>query len=48
MITFSSIIAREFAAHAKFPITGEVAVTFPEDEVIHVDIDGLTFIMTCG
>ena len=48
MTTFSSIIAREFAAHAMFPIIGEVAVSFPEDEVIQVDIDGLSFHMTCG
>jgi hypothetical protein len=46
--TFASIIAREFSAHATFPIIGEVIVTFPEDEVIQVDVDGLNFIMTCG
>jgi hypothetical protein len=39
MPPFSSIIAREFAAHAKFPITGEASVTFPEDEIIRIDVD---------
>jgi hypothetical protein len=48
MTTFAQIIAREFRAHATFPIIGDVVVTFPEDEVIHVDVDGLTFVMTCG
>ena len=48
MATFSSIIAREFAAHAPLPIIGEVIVTFPDDEMIRVDVDGLIFVMTCG
>jgi hypothetical protein len=45
---FASIIAREFRANATFPIIGEVVVTFPKGEVILVDVDGLTFVMTCG
>jgi hypothetical protein len=46
--TFASIIAREFSDHATFAIVGDVIVSFPEDEVIQIDVDGLTFIMTCG
>jgi hypothetical protein len=48
MTAFSSIVAREFAVHARFPIVGEVVVSFPEDEVIQVDVDGLIFRMICG
>jgi hypothetical protein len=48
MITFADIIAREFRAHATFPITGAVVVTFPEDEVICVDVNAMTFFMICG
>jgi hypothetical protein len=47
-MTFTQIIAREFRAHATFPIIGTLDVTFPEDEVIQVDVDGMTFAMTCG
>jgi hypothetical protein len=48
MTSFSPVIAREFKAHASFPIIGEVIVTFPEEEVIRIDVDGRTFMMTCG
>lgn len=48
MATFADIIARAFRDHAHFTIAGEVVVTFPEDEVIQVNVGRMTFVMTCG